>query len=75
MTTIKIELTEAQVKTAIAHYLNDKPHWVQGQHIYDDDVKIDVGIHYADWGQGDYPKFNKAVVTLEIADNEEPNER
>ena len=67
MMTIKVELTEAEVKKAIAHYLNDHPHWVKGQPIFDDDVKIDVGVRYEDRGQGSYPVFNKAVVTIKQA--------
>lgn len=73
MSKIKIELNEAEVRKAIAHYLNDHPHWVQGQHIYDNDVKIDVGVQHEERGAGSFPKFNKAVVTITVAD--EPNER
>lgn len=62
--TVKIELTEADVCTAIAHYINDKPQWVNGQHVYDSDVKLEVGIQYGDRNEGNYPQFKKAIVTI-----------
>lgn len=63
--TIKIELTEADVRTAIAEYINNRPHWVNDQHVYDDNVKIEVGQTYEDRpGGGSTPQFKKAVITV-----------
>lgn len=65
---IKIEMNENEVRKAIAEYINNRPHWVNDQHVYDDNVKIEVDQTYADRpGDIAMPKFNKAVITLKSA--------
>ena len=65
--TIKIELDETDVRAAIAHYINSRPHWIKNQHVYDSDVKIEVAQSYVDRpGDPGLPKFSKAVVTINV---------
>lgn len=68
MSTIKIEMTEADVRKAIAEYINAHYNWVE-PHIYDDDVKIRVGRQYEDRpGGGHTEVFQKAVITVKLND-------
>ncbi len=63
---IKIEMNESEVRKAIAEYINNRPHWVNNQHVYDNDVKIEVGKEYYDKQPG-HPGtdvFKKAVITV-----------
>jgi len=63
---IKIELTEQDVRKAIAEYINNRPQWVNNQHVYDNDVKLTVGREYHDRQPGDpgTEVFKKAVITV-----------
>lgn len=63
---IKIEMNESEVRKAIAEYINNRPHWVNNQHVYDNDVKIEVGREYHDRQPGDpgTEVFKKAVITV-----------
>ena len=63
---IKLELTEKDVREAIADYVNRiHPKWVNGQEVDPLDVILEVGIQYYDRQPGcDTPVFKKAVVTV-----------
>ena len=64
---IKIELNEKEVRSAIAEYINNRYNWVNN-HVYDEDVKIEVGREYYDRQPGHTEVFKKAVVTVNERD-------
>ncbi len=64
---IKLELTEKDVREAIADYVNRiHPHWVNDQKVDPLDVKLEIGTEYYDRqpGHTGTPVFKKAVVTV-----------
>jgi len=64
---IKLELTETDVREAIADYVNRvHPNWVDAQPVDPLDVKLEVGTEYHDRvpGHSGTPVFKKAVVTV-----------
>ena len=63
--TIKIELNENEVRSAIAEYINNRYNWVN-DHVHDEDVKLEVGMVFYDRQPGDRGTevFKKAVVTV-----------
>lgn len=69
MSKMKIELTEQEVRTAIADYINNHYNWVN-DHVYDDDVKLEIGRSYYQRSMREStprestPVFKKAVITI-----------
>ena len=63
MSKLKIELTEADVRKALAEYINAHYNWVE-THVYDEDVKLQVGQQYDHFDRPSGQVFQKAVITV-----------
>ncbi|KKL27020.1 hypothetical protein LCGC14_2389370 [marine sediment metagenome] len=66
MTTIKIEMTEEEVREALADYIGRQEPWASIQNIDPLDVELKVGIDHHDRqpGMSGTASFTKAIITI-----------
>jgi hypothetical protein len=63
MSTLKIELSEAEIRKAIAEFVNSQYNWVE-PHIYDEDVEFHIGQQYDHYDRPSGQVLQKAVITV-----------